>query len=327
MKMLSAILLGLVALPIWAQQGQLNENDQNQQNNQIDADTVIIYNRFDSGLKINELVSPLPMGLPGQPEIYQDFLESCKRALDTMMLNYNLAKDEWHYGNQLSAVRTLTHALNAEYAKLQTVKGWDIPPHTAVAIAKAKQITVDTFPIIDKRLPLNLHERLSINLTVKYILLTQLIELIGDTYANLDQPYYRTMVQDYYQRPDVNIPYEWPFESPQGKAGMPYFDSLKKLALNFINVQSGIATYLADDYVELVSTRSFAQAGRELLAKSVLRRSFCRPIRKLRVLEMLMDYYMQGGTSVPSSFRVRNARMYLQDIKNDIRNLSPERCQ
>jgi len=306
----------------WGQDQEQNPEQMSKQN--VEQNFPKVMEQFNLQIDIDELIEMLPKAPHmGNRRHYDQFLHTCKQALDNLLVSRNQSILEFEHGDRARATQILYQAIHKEYILLQSYRGWDIPPHTAVAIVKAKEILDALFPVINRNLPYNSNDRLSHNVAVKYLVLSELVNLVSKTYLTLDQEYYLPLVDDYFS----NVRREVPYRHDSSQLNRNYFDKLKELSLLFLNVQSTTAVYLADDEVELVSAHSFAQAGRELLSKSILRRSFCRPIRKLRVLEMFIEHYLTGYSRIPSRFLVGSVRSYWRDISNDLLSFSPEACR
>ncbi|WP_372654997.1 hypothetical protein [Halobacteriovorax sp.] len=234
---------------------------------------------------------------------YEDFRGVCLESLSELNVQLKMAFDEWKYGNHNSAVMRLHNALKDSANKV-AFDSIDVPPHTATSIINSYRISEKVKDSIQKNLP---DRRLG--LQVEFMMLTELINIVNWANTNLDNPYYRNVVDTY-------ISFGNNFSS------MNYFNDylgkVKQLSIKYLRSYQKVKEALASNKVELDVAHSFASAAKETLQQSVYRRQFCAGLNGLDHIMRLTESFQCGQAQIPSYRQVNIVRSTMSKVEREI---------
>lgn len=181
-------------------------------------------------------------------------------------------------------------------------------PHTADAIRVGAAVVREAFSAAaHEMLPPRLSDQL------RYIVADNTYALIEWAYFQLDDRYYRDVFETCH-RPGRRCNDGDPMRFlPPG-----YFDGVRQLGLQFMNMQIDLSRIEASDAIELRLSKVVAQGARDILMSSLYRRGLACPISKLEFAVSQIDSYLCGTTNLTRPQQVGIVRRLMTDARNSI---------
>lgn len=150
---------------------------------------------------------------------------------------------------------------------------------------------------------------------VRYLMMGSIYEMVKDAYSTLDNRFYREVYDacrgNRWCRGDGN---------PENSYLPPsYYDAIRKLGLKVLDFQVQLASYQADDTLELNISQAVVSGAKEILLSSVLRRTLACSISRLDSLERQINRYLScEGSNLSGRAKVQHIRPLIKQARNSL---------
>lgn len=243
-------------------------------------------------------VQPIIVGQ--EPVWYQDILNRCTGYISDMMMVRMQASQAARMGQLNQAANMLANKLAEKAAQIPV--GENIYPHTMEAIRSGNQVVQ---ALMDSTsLMANQPQTSLIVGQVRYKTADRVYQLIEKAFHRLDEKYFMSSVKSCWHGCHGSL------------LGLPseYYEGVRVLAQDFLNLQKQEAPTMAFDSVELAVAAETVSAAKNILLTSVFRRDYACVITDLHNLEWEIRSYNQCGGILPSNWFVDSIRARINSI-------------
>lgn len=245
-----------------------------------------------------------------QPGVYEDpqvlqVMQWCSSWITDISQARWQAGMEAQNGNLLGAAQHIFATL-AQKVAASNQQVFNPAPHTAIAIRVGYNVLSEVFNNTRG------WKNGMLKGQVRYLMADTVAQLAEKAFNDYDTVHY----QDLY-RTCMHGRCNGGMIGPQYAQYLPqdYYDRVRQLGVEVLDLQSQSSRFQADDMVELHVSHAIANAAKNILNSSLVRRELACAIAKLSFTEQQIGRFLNGGSSVNSVQAVQYTRALLEDAR------------